>query len=102
MREPGTCTAFDDAERLLISLIRRAGMQTKIAASYRPIDPNAADLHHFMATEDISMACGIVDWCYDQEYLTRSETFNIKHWLHWFNDPEFFDYWKCAEDFRYE
>lgn len=102
MREPGTVAAFDRAEDRFISLIHRADFHVTLEKTARKIDPETADLYRFMVQETILTAGHLVNWCFNQGYLTRSEAFNIKHWLYWFADPEGFCEYTDPEEFRYE
>lgn len=102
MREPGTVAAFDRAEARFMALINRASLNLTFEQDTRSIDPESADLYRFMVQETLLTAGHLVNWCYEQGYLTRTEAFNIKHWLYWFAEPDLFNYCEGGMDFRYE
>lgn len=104
MKRIGLPDGFAAADSYLMILILRASSEIKLADAFQTMElyaQSVIDLHRFKAEQAIGDAIDLVNWCFDKGYLSRSETFNINHWLHWFNDPVFFHQWNCSEDFRY-
>lgn len=106
MTQPGVRQSFDSAEAFLISLIAKAALDMQLMNVYKSyvlVDYALVDLYKFKAQRSMVTAVKLIGWCYDQGYLNRTEAFNVKHWLYWFDDPARLDPANCFfEDFRYE
>lgn len=106
MMQPGVRQSFDSAEAYLKSLIVKAALDVQLMNVYKSqglVDYALVDLYEFKAQRSTVTAVKLIDWCYDHGYLNRTETFNVKHWLYWFDDPNRLEPETCFfEDFRYD
>lgn len=94
-------SAFSTAEHHFNAMINRIQYYNDMSVACSDI--NARRIYRELASGQIKAACDLVDLCYCMDFMTRTEAFNIKHWLYWYDDPDRLDPANCFfEDFRYE
>ena len=90
MIQPGTNAAFDMVEARLQCNIMRMACWADLR-EYKPYadDPDVYDLYCFYITEAQQACINLVNWCWERDFIDRHEAYNINHWLHWFDFPEY-------------
>lgn len=97
-------SAFSTAEHHFKSSLNRIEYYNDLANACLDLD-RSLDVRIYMQLRagEIDKACDLVDLCYHMHFLTRTEAFNIKHWIYWFDDPDRLDpELGFFEDFRYD
>lgn len=97
-------SAFSTAERHFKAMLNRIEYYNDMSKSCSELGRSLdAKVYGQLMTGHIDAACDLVDLCYYMEFITRSEAYNIKHWLYWYDDPSRFNPYYCFfEDFRYD
>lgn len=104
MIQPGTNHAFDMAEAKIKDHLHRMRMYSDLIETlYWSASAETLDLYRIYIENEAAAIHAIVEWCYGKGYVDRSECFNIRHWLFWFDDPNRLDpKYYFFEDFRYD
>lgn len=97
-------SAFSTADRHFKAMLNRIEYYNDMSISCTELGRSLdARVYMQLMVGQIEAACALIDQCYEMEFITRSEAFNIKHWLYWYDDPNRLDPgFYFFEDFRYE
>lgn len=101
-------SAFSTAEHHFKSILNRIEYYNDMANACVDLDRSLeVMIYVHLRDGEINVACDLVDLCYRMDFLTRTDAFNVRHWLYWFNDPDrlepesgFFEDFRYPEDNR--